>query len=191
MTTATRHRTRVTALAVAAAGLVTAPLALASPASAATATYEIPAPSTPAAGVETSLLDPITIGACNAGFGDVSVASWETGIGHVDLFCGDDKSGYVHIRTGHQAQWQTVVDGAGGGAYWDDFMVFATGSIVTAPGPGFPKDEGDGKLCYSAPILIKNEEGNVVDTHNPTVIVSANNKKIITSFPTHLVDNCG
>jgi hypothetical protein len=116
MKTATRHRTRMTALAVVAAGLVTAPLALASPASAATATYEIPAPSTPATGIDTSLLDPITIGACNAGFGDVSVASWETGIGHVDLFCGDGKSGYVHIRTEHQSQWQTVVDGAGGGA---------------------------------------------------------------------------
>jgi hypothetical protein len=70
-------------------------------------------------------------------------------------------------------------------------MVFATGSIVTAPGPGFPKDEGDGKLCHSAPILIKNEEGNVVDTYNPTVMVSASNKKIITTFPTHLADNCG
>ncbi|MDQ0410449.1 hypothetical protein QF007_001572 [Clavibacter michiganensis] len=142
-------------------------------------------------GVDASLLDPGTIGLCNAGFGDVSVASWETGIGHVDLFCGDDRSGYVHIRTEHQVDWQTVVDGAGGGANWDDFMVFATGSIVTSPGPGFPEDEGDGKLCYSAPILIKDEDGNVVDTYNPTVIVSANNKKIITSFPTHLVDNCG
>ncbi|AJW78550.1 hypothetical protein DZF92_13555 [Clavibacter michiganensis subsp. insidiosus] len=82
------------------------------------------------------------------------------------------------------------MDGAGGGANWDDFMVFATGSIVTAPAPGFPKDVGDGKLCYSAPIIIKNAEGNVVDTYNPTVLVSGNNKKVITSYPTR-VDRCG
>jgi hypothetical protein len=161
----------------------------AGPAEAETITYT-PHQEASNSGVDTSLLDPGTIGLCNAGFGDVSVASWETGIGHVDLFCGDDRSGYVHIRTDHQSQWQTVVDGAGGGAYWDDFMVFATGSIVTAPAPGFPKDVGDGKLCYSAPITIKNAEGNVVDTYNPTVLVSANNKRIITSYPTR-VDRCG
>jgi hypothetical protein len=160
------------------------------PAEAATITYS-PHQRTSTTGVEASLLDPGTMGLCNAGFGDVSVASWDTGIGHVDLFCGDDASGYVHIRKVHQADGQAVVDGAGGGANWDDFMVFATGSMVTSPAPGFPKDVGDGELCYSAPIFIKNAGGEVVDTYNPTVLVSANDKKIITSYPTHLVDRCG
>jgi hypothetical protein len=180
---------RILAACASASCLVLAASLSAGPAEAATITYS-PHQQAQTSGVEASLLDPGTIGLCNAGFGDVSVASWDTGIGHVDLFCGDDRSGYVHIRTDHQVDWQTVVDGAGGGADWDDFMVFATGSIVTSPAPGFPKDAGAGKLCYSAPILIKDADGNVVDTYNPTVLVSENNKRIITSYPTR-VDRCG
>jgi hypothetical protein len=53
------------------------------------------------------------------------------------------------------------------------------------------EDVGAGKLCYSAPILIKSAQGDVVDTYDPTVLVSANDKKIISSYPTHLVDRCG
>jgi hypothetical protein len=187
----TRCRLRRRALITAVGGALVASMASAAPAEADTIAYQPPHPTGSAPDVDASLLNPAIIGLCNGGLGDVSVDSWETDIGHVDLLCGDDKSGYVHIRAKHQVDWQTVVDSAGGGANWDDFMVFATGSIVTAPASGFPKDVGAGKLCYSAPILIKNAQGDVVDTYNPTVLVSANNKKIISSYPTHLVDRCG
>ena len=37
---------------------------------------------------------------------------------------------------------------------------------------------------------ILDENGVVVDTYHPTVIVSANNLKVITSYPTHYSDDC-
>lgn len=132
-------------------------------------------------------LDPGTIALCNAGFGDVSVRSWNnSSIGHIDLFCGDNSSGYVHIRTDHQADWQAVLNTYPIGGSWDDLMVFATGEAITK---GSPVNEGSNKYCYSAPIQIKNGS-TVVTTYYPTIIVSVNNKRVITSYPTHYSSAC-
>lgn len=138
------------------------------------------------------LLNPVTIGSCNAGFGDVSVQRMDAkGVGTIDLFCGDSKSGYVHIRQRHENDWQTVINNThGGGVLWDDFMVASTSQIVSHPSAGYPKSEGSGKLCYTAPIDIHDPETNVTSVYHPTVIVSENNKKVITSFPTHSAPNC-
>ncbi len=48
---------------------------------------------------------------------------------------------------------------------------------------------GGQKLCYTTPVQIMNEDGVVVDTYHPTVVVSANNLRVITSYPTHLIDD--
>lgn len=136
-------------------------------------------------------LDPGTIGLCNAGFGDVSVQNFQAkNLGKIDLFCGDSASGYVHIRTRHQSDWQTVINQAGGGALWDDFMVYAVNGSVSAPSPNYPVNIGNNKWCYTTPIQIKNTQGVVTKTLHPTVIVSVNNKKVITAFPTTTAPNC-
>lgn len=138
-------------------------------------------------------LDPGTIALCNAGFGDVSVKSYEAPVlEHIDLLCGDDASGYVHIRKNHEEAWQTMVDSVGGGT-WDDFMEYTLAEAVTSPGDGYPIDAGDGKYCYSAPIeLYDIHDGHLIKTINPTIIVSGNNKKIITAIPTSekVTSNC-
>lgn len=142
-------------------------------------------------GVAKPNLDPGTIGLCNAGFGDVSVQSFQAkGLGKIDLFCGDSASGYVHIRSRHQADWQAVINLAGGGGNWDDLMVFAVNASVTAPSPGYPFNIGNNKWCYTSPVIIRKANGVVVRTLHPTVIVSTNNKKVITAFPTTTAPSC-
>ncbi|MDO5052020.1 MAG: hypothetical protein Q4E05_03900 [Pseudoclavibacter sp.] len=46
------------------------------------------------------------------------------------------------------------------------------------------------KVCYSTPVQIRDSQGNVVDTMNPSVIVSENNKHVITSIPTSNTPHC-
>jgi hypothetical protein len=82
------------------------------------------------------------------------------------------------------------VDAFGGGALWDDFMVYAVGSALWGPEPGYPHNVGNGKLCYTAPIVILDEDMTPIDTYYPTVIISQNNQLVITAFPTHSSPSC-
>jgi hypothetical protein len=145
-----------------------------------------PAVNAPKAGTVTPDYAPGTIALCNAGFGDVSVESWDNAHGHINLNCGDDKSGYVHIRTDHQADWQGVIDKYPIGGSWDDSMSFATGEALLH---GSVFSAGSGKLCYSAPWQIKHN-GTVVATYHPTIIISGNRNIVITSYPTHAASGC-
>lgn len=140
------------------------------------------------------MLNPGTIALCNAGFGDTVIQSWtaktlKKGVTKkIDLKCGDKASGYVHIRAGKQASWQGVINWAGGGGNWDDLMAFATGGALKEPTPGFPVDAGSNKWCYTSPMIVTNNKG-ATKTWNPTILVSSNNSKVITSYPTS-IDNC-
>lgn len=141
-------------------------------------------------------LNPISIGLCNAGQRSHVISSVASGSGNgialgiVDLKCGDEKTGYVHIRKNHQAQWQQFIDrnpaAFGPFTLWDDFMWFATYHSIAAPNPAYdlPQRLRDQKVCFSTPVQIRDNHGRVVDSLNPTVIVSENNKLVITSFPT-------
>lgn len=200
------HARRVVTVTITVAALLSGTLASAAPATASPtkqpARYYVRGPvgaATPGVGedpTDAELLDAGTIGLCNIGLGDVSVQSWDdTAIGHVDLFCGDDASGYIHIRDGdgtpddpgHEADWQTLVDSFGGGD-WDDFMVYATGEAITQDRA--PDDHGNDKLCFTAPIEIYKTDGTYIGTWNPTIIVSANNRRVITSYPTGFQSDC-
>lgn len=176
---------RKAALVGALLGLSLAGIAV-SPANAAS----IPATSTQPASISDAVtpdLAPGTIALCNSGFGDVSVDNYQAkGIGKIDLFCGDGTSGYIHIRNRHESQWATVVPGSN----WDDIMDFSVRQSVQTPSSGYPKNIGSNKYCYSTPIQIKNSKGVVVKTYHPTVIVSVNNKKVITAYPTTSAPNC-
>lgn len=104
--------------------------------------------------------------------------------GVIDFRCGDVNAGYVHVRRRHQNDWQQVVNLAGGGGNWDDLMEFVTAQSIQAPSPGYPIGIGGGKACFTTPALIVDSSGSVIRTLAPTVIVSINNKKVITSIPT-------
>lgn len=138
------------------------------------------------------LLPPHIIAACNVGLGETVVNSYTSARrGVIKLRCGDSASGYVHIRQRHQRDWQRVVDLAGGGGgNWDDLMDFITQQAIESPSPGYPKDMKGGKECYTTPALIFSSSGVVVRTLLPTVIVSRDNKKVITSIPTTGSPSC-
>lgn len=130
-------------------------------------------------------LNPITIGLCNAGFGDKKVETFASKHDEdIVLYCGDSNSGYIHIRERHEEDWEKQKGGEKG--HWDDYMVFVTRSALESPSysAGKPND----KRCYTTPIEVYEFiDGNPVKqkTFNPTVMVSVNNKKVITSYPTN------
>lgn len=128
---------------------------------------------------------PLIIAQCNTGSARTLVNSFQSqAYGSLALFCGNANYGYVHIRQRHERDWQQVVDLAGGGGNWDDLMDFVTKQAIEAPAAGYPKPIGDGKACYTTPALILNSAGQVVRTLMPTVIISENNRQVITSIPT-------
>jgi len=129
------------------------------------------------------MLAPGTIALCNAGFGDTVVQSMNSSRdGTVRMKCGDSRSGYVHIRLNHEDDWTAAMVAPG---VWDDFMMFATVNAVEAPSRTVTKPGS--KRCYTTPIkLYRWVNGNrvFVKTINPTVLISTNNKIVITSIPT-------
>ena len=123
----------------------------------------------------------------------MSVSNYNaSGLGKIDLLCGDSKSGYVHIRSGHQGDWQKIIDKWNLPGNWDDLMEFATRDALEHPSSGYPTDVGGGKYCYTSVGRIKKADGTgpTLYTYHPSVIVSTNNKKVITSIPT-TTTNCG
>lgn len=138
-------------------------------------------------------LNPVTIAQCNMGQSDVTVADMpSTKDGLVALKCGNDKVGYVHIRKEHEKDWQSILNQYPIGGTWDDYMLFATKNSLQAPDPslGMPQVIPGDKRCYSTPVQIKNPDGVVMETIHPSIIVSMNNRVVITSFPTSSSPHC-
>lgn len=129
-------------------------------------------------------LDPITIGLCNAGFGETVIEKFPSRIdGTVSLKCGDNNSGYIHIRNRHQVDWRNQQPGGGN---WDDFMVWASRQALTAP--TYTSVQPGQKRCYTTPVQlyrIVNGKPQYYKTFNPSIVVSTNNKKIITAIPSN------
>lgn len=100
------------------------------------------------------------------------------------LYCGTTSgSGYLHIQATHQGDWQARVTAAGGGAAWDDLMDFATAESLATPGTWSALTNN--KTCYSTPVEIYDAYTlRLKFVFNPTVIVSNNNRLVITSYPT-------
>ena len=108
--------------------------------------------------------------------------------GKIKLKCGTSASGYKHIKEGHGNQWQQQINKVGGVGSWDDLMGFATQEILRSP--KMIRSAGNNKLCYTAPIEIANSKRTKKVKLNPTVIISMNNKLVITSYPTTTKHNC-
>ena len=127
-------------------------------------------------------LNPVTIGLCNSGFGEVVVSSFTSKFdGAVKLKCGDSAAGYVHIRTNHRSQWQAQMGGPG---LWDDYMVWASAQALSAP--SLANTQAGNKRCYTTPIevfQVINGAQTYWKTIRPSVVVSMNNKIVITSIP--------
>lgn len=107
--------------------------------------------------------------------------------GQVDLKCGDDNSGYKHINQRHSGQWveRTTWHGAAPSSDWDLWLL--TYIDVTLRYPSKVISQAGQKSCYEAPFTQqwKNSKGQVLDSRTwyVVVIISQNNRKIITSYP--------
>ncbi|OCI32921.1 hypothetical protein OERS_05130 [Oerskovia enterophila] len=114
------------------------------------------------------------------------VNSWEMDYvieGTVRLNCGTaTTAGYNHILDGHADDWQFWMEDLGlYGANWDDFMEWTVGAVLMAPGDY--ASEGNGKLCFTAPIGIVNPNDGLTWWFDPSIIVSENNRVVITAYP--------
>lgn len=111
------------------------------------------------------------------------ITSWGSKYnGKIALECGVAKTdGYNHIKSRHEKEWSGLIKRFGGGSSWDDFMAYVSKSSLSSPyaiyGHGF------GKTCYTTPVNMVNHRNGDKVTLRPTVVISSNNKKVITSFP--------
>ncbi|MBE7163152.1 MAG: hypothetical protein INR72_18080, partial [Williamsia herbipolensis] len=118
--------------------------------------------------------------------GRATVDSYDTAaLGDVVLQCGNSGQGYAHIRVRHEADWSDELRGHGD-RDWDDLMLTAVDTVLTAPRQGFPVDAGDGKVCYAAPIRF--DDGSTPPDPHVKVIVSATTDRVITAYPTSRSD---
>lgn len=136
------------------------------------------------------LLDPVDLTACNvlnqAGheirrIDDVKYYSSFTG-GSISLTCGNADYGYRHIRDRHEAQWRDRLAQAGDmSSRWDDFMFWT--ALQALLSPDRITDQGSGKLCYTTSVILVNADMIPVVEFDPTIVISSNNRHVITAFP--------
>ncbi len=101
----------------------------------------------------------------------------------IELQCGYSTGhGWKHIQAEHQSQWQDRINAAGGGGNWDDLMSWSNETILGWSMTDVP--DGTNKRCVSAPIMMYDRQGTFLFTFWPTVAVSTNNLRVITSIPT-------
>ncbi|MGU3410171.1 hypothetical protein ACLBWP_08700 [Microbacterium sp. M1A1_1b] len=116
------------------------------------------------------------------------VARYDTAaLGDVVLQCGTSSQGYEHIRVRHTGDWRQVVGGRGS-RDWDDAMLTAVQTALTTPRSGFPRDAGDGKVCYAAAMRFDDGAAPSPDAF-VKVIVSRTTDRVITAYPTR-TDDC-
>jgi hypothetical protein len=136
--------------------------------------------------------NPVTIGACNFGSTNTVVTTFpSTDDGTIKMFCGTDTTnGYRHIRKEHQDDWQGLLDKWKQPGTWDDLMDWQTRYALSHRYGAYPGRMASNKACYSYPLYVKNSRGVTVDTYYTTTVVSANNRLLITSIPTHAKPSC-
>lgn len=102
--------------------------------------------------------------------------------GEITLKCGTaTSSGYKHIQSGKQADWQARSNQEGLGRAWDDMMAGVVS--LTLSNPRTSTIQTGNKVCYSANFILRDKNGILKAQYDSRVIVSANNKIIITAIP--------
>lgn len=101
------------------------------------------------------------------------------------MLCGRSySSGYEHISANHSGQWQQRLNQVG--AYdtnWAQFMMWTTRQAAGRPYYGFPRySQTTQKFCYTTPVDMR-RAGKKPIRFNPSIIISINNRTVITSYP--------
>ncbi|MDQ1123455.1 hypothetical protein QE412_002028 [Microbacterium trichothecenolyticum] len=121
---------------------------------------------------------------CNAGDPESKrVTNWQrrNPNGVAKLVCGNSQFGWRHIAGRHGQDYQNIVTKYRLGRSWDDFAKWAMSTTVGAPQAAPVRNNNT--WGYTAPIQIKNKQGQVVRTYSMLVSVSRSDEKIITAFP--------
>lgn len=102
--------------------------------------------------------------------------------GTISFHCGNTSFGYKHIKARHpEAQWRAQMGGSGS---WTAYMRYLQRSALKSP--NIVRNQPGEKACYSTPVKVYrvvNGSPRYWKTINPSVVISKNNKKIITSIP--------
>lgn len=111
------------------------------------------------------------------------ITSWGSKYhGNIALECGSaTSSGYNHIKSRHEKEWADLIKRFGGESSWDDFMAYVSKSSLSSPSAIY--GAGFGKTCYTTPVNMINHKNGDKVTLKPTVVISTNNKRVITSYP--------
>lgn len=96
------------------------------------------------------------------------------------LKCGSPGWGYRHIKDRHMDDWDNIAVRMGDN--WRSFADFAIEQILIAPESAAYKT-GNDTYAFTAPVQIRDSDGNVVSTYRPIVSVANESRNIITAYP--------
>jgi hypothetical protein len=96
------------------------------------------------------------------------------------LKCGSSGWGYRHIQDRHMGDWNNIAVQIGDN--WRSFADFAIEQILIAPESATYKS-GNDTYAFTAPVQIRDSDGNVVSTYRPLVSVANESRNIITAYP--------
>lgn len=96
------------------------------------------------------------------------------------LKCGSSGWGYRHIQDRHMGDWNNIAVQIGDN--WRSFADFAIEQILIAPESATYKS-GNDTYAFTAPVQIRDSDGNVVSTYRPLVSVADESRNIITAYP--------
>lgn len=94
--------------------------------------------------------------------------------------CGSSSWGLRHVDLRHSSQWETIAARVGG--QWEDFMSWAVRQILYAPESATYRSQND-TWSYTAPLEIRDNQGNVVGRYRPLVSIAAGSGNVITTYP--------
>lgn len=112
------------------------------------------------------------------------VTNWQrrNPAGVAKLVCGTAGYGWRHIAQRHGQDYQNIVNKYQLGQSWQDFAKWAMSTTVGAP-QSAPVNTSNNTWSYTAPIQIRNKQGQVVRTYSMLVAISRSDEKIITAYP--------
>lgn len=151
-------------------------------------------------GISTKSIGPYGNTYCNTAESSFALKRYQTsGVwsyegGKTSLKCGNSSYGFKHIQQRHAAQWisRYAKLGPTNGLDWSDILDFALTTTLDAPYIANPIRPGSAnKTCFAGIVEARSYPGNkLLFRYEPTVVVSQNNRHIITAIPS-TKEECG
>ena len=109
--------------------------------------------------------------------------------GIISFHCGNSEFGFNHIKKNHpEHEWHGIM---GGKASWTAYLRYLQRSALKRP--NLVRTQDRQKVCYTTPVELYRViagKPKYWKTVHPSIIISANNKKIITTVPSSRRSTC-